>query len=64
MATLGPFTIADDKLAELNQIAVKAGFANAKLMTVAYWKATIQAARAKAQRDALPEVTTDDVVIT
>ena len=48
---------------ELNDIAVKAGFANAKLMTVAYWKATIAGARDKVQRDALPQVNTNDVVI-
>lgn len=39
------FTIPDALVAELNQIAVKAGYANAKLMVIAYLKATIRGNR-------------------
>lgn len=39
------FTIPDTIVTEFNQIAVKAGFANAKQMVVAYLKAEIRANR-------------------
>jgi predicted RecB family endonuclease len=57
------FTVPDAIATELNAIAVKAGFANVKLMTAAYWKATIAGAREKVLRDAVPQVNTNDVVI-
>ena len=57
------FTVPDAIATELNAIAVKAGFANAKLMTAAYWKATIRGAREKALQDAVPEVSANDVVV-
>lgn len=57
------FDVPNPIAGELNAIAVKAGYANAKLMTVAYWRATIVGAREKALRDALPQVKTDDVVV-
>ena len=42
------FTIPDAIATELNQIAVKAGYANAKLMVIAYLKATISSNRVQA----------------
>lgn len=39
------FNVPDVLAAELNLIAVAAGFANAKLMTIAYLRATIRARR-------------------
>ena len=57
------FDVPNPIAAELNAIAVKAGFANAKLMTIAYWKASIAGAREKALRDAVPQVNTSDVVV-
>lgn len=57
------FDVPNPIAAELNGIAVKAGFANAKLMTVAYWKATILGARDKAIRDAIPPANVNDVEI-
>ena len=47
MATV-TLTIPDAIATELNQIAVKAGFANAKLMVLAYLKATIRTNRGNA----------------
>ena len=44
MATVS-FTIPDALVTELNQIATKNGFANAKQMVIAYLKATISANR-------------------
>lgn len=57
------FNIPNAAAAELNGIAVDAGYANAKVMTIAYWKATIRGAREKVLRDAVPEANTDDVVV-
>ena len=57
------FTVPAAIVKELNQIAVKAGFEDAKLMTMAYLKATIKASRENAIRDATPETSVDDVVI-
>ncbi len=57
------FDVPNTVATELNAIAVKAGFPNAKDMTVAYWKATITGAREKGLRDAVPQVNADDVVI-
>jgi len=57
------FDVPNAVATELNAIAVAAGFANAKLMTIAYWKATIRSAREKVLRDAVPQVNTDDVVV-
>ena len=57
------FNVPNAVATELNAIAVDAGCANAKLMTIAYWKATIASAREKKLRDAVPQVKTDDVVI-
>ena len=62
MATV-TFTIPDAIVTELNQIAVKAGFANAKEMTKAYLTATVRADRERKQRDALPPIATGDVTI-
>ena len=62
MATV-TFTIPDSVVTELNQIAVKAGFVNAKLMTTAYLVATLKASRDKTIRDAIPQATMTDVVI-
>ena len=42
------FTIPDAIVTELNAIAVKNGYANAKLMTIAYLKAEIRANRGNA----------------
>lgn len=57
------FTVPNAIATELNAIAVDAGYANAKAMTVAYWKATIAGAREKVLRDAVPQVNTSDVVV-
>ena len=57
------FTIPDSIVTELNQIAIKAGFANARLMTRVYLIATLKASRDKTIRDATPEATMTDVVI-
>ena len=57
------FNVPNAIATELNAIAVKAGFPNAKLMTIAYWRATIAGARDKVLRDAVPQVNTDDVVV-
>lgn len=57
------FAVPNAVATELNAIAVKAGFPNAKLMTIAYWKATIAGAREKVLRDAVPQVDTGDVAI-
>ena len=62
MATV-TFTIPDAIATELNQIAVRAGFANAKLMTIAYLTATVKASRDKTIHDAIPPATVDDIVI-
>ncbi len=57
------FDIPDAIVTELNTIAVAAGFANAKKMTMAYWRAAILSAREKATRDAIPSANMSDVVI-
>ena len=42
------FSIPTAEAKELNDIAVAAGHTNAKAMTIAYWKATLQASRVNA----------------
>jgi hypothetical protein len=54
-------TIPDAVAAELNAYAIRCGFANGKLMLVAYLKAELKAAR---QAKIVPvEAAVDDVVI-
>ncbi len=62
MATV-TFTIPDAIVTELNKIAVKAGFPNAKQMVTAYLRATIKSDRDNAIRKATPEANISDVVI-
>jgi len=57
------FDVPGSVATELNDIAHDAGFYNAKLMTIAYWKATLLAARQKALSATVPNANTDDVVI-
>mgnify|MGYP001600034929 CR=1 FL=1 len=57
------FDIPTAVITELNVIAVKNGFANAKVMTIAYLRATVRASREKVLRDAVPQVSTTDVTI-
>ena len=57
------FSVPSAIATELNTIAQANGFLNTKAMTIAYWTATLLAAREKAIRDAVPPPNTDDVVI-
>ncbi len=57
------FVIPDAIVTELNQIAVKVGYANAKLMMTAYLKATIKGDRDATIRKTTPEADTTDVII-
>lgn len=57
------FDVPNAVATELNAFAVTAGYANAKAMTVAYWKATLLGARDKALRDSVQPANTDDVVV-
>ena len=42
------FQIPTREAQELNDIAIAAGYDNAKALTIAYWKATLQASRVNA----------------
>jgi len=57
------FDISDSVATELKGIAHDAGFPNAKVMTIAYWKACILAARQKALSATVPQANTDDVEV-
>ena len=58
MATV-TFTIPDAMANELNQIAVKAGFLNAKAMVIAYLRATIKSNRVQALNFATQQSTAE-----
>jgi hypothetical protein len=49
------FTIPGPVAQELNQIASENGFANAKEMTIAYWRHTIRASRANKAMEGIRE---------
>ncbi len=62
MATI-TFTIPNAVATELNSIAVKNGFGNAKEMVVTYLRGTIKASRDIEIRKSTPEANISDVVI-
>ena len=57
------FDISNSVATELNNIAKDAGFPNAKVMTIAYWKASILASRQKALSATVPQANTDDIEV-
>lgn len=57
------FTIPDAVVTELNAIAVKNGFANAKAMMIAYLTATVKADRDNKAIKAVVLPTISDVII-
>jgi len=57
------FTVPDAIATELNAIARANGFANAKAMTIFYWKSTIKAARQAAIAQAVTQANVNDVVV-
>jgi len=60
------FTIPDAIATELNQMAVLAGYPNAKAMVVAYLKYELQTARTQARDNLIKQanpVSTDDAII-
>ncbi len=57
------FDIPNAIVTELNEIALKNNFPNAKEMVIAYLKATIKSRRDKVIRDSVLEASINDVII-
>ncbi len=57
------FDVPNAVATELNAIAVKAGFPNAKAMNIAYLLATLLSARQAALASTIPAATVSDVII-